>query len=147
MSTNYYLTLKGAVDGGIPRNWVQKIHIAQYTHSGFALQAIRGDVPFKQNINDVTPYYSPVDGFETVETWADMKDIILDPAYVVVDEYDELVETYAFIERIENQEFGADNRFNKHIEWMNERGLPLNGADNIAYLDEDGYTFIVPDFV
>lgn len=49
MTTNYYLIPTKMVEADVDLYWVKQIHIAQFSHNGFLLQAVKGMQSFQKN--------------------------------------------------------------------------------------------------
>lgn len=154
MSTNYYLSFRRALAEGIPTEWLQKIHLAQYAAGGFLLQAIRGNVRFNveplpvdlENDRHSSLYWSPVSEIPSVENWEQMKTLISNPDYAIIDEYDQEVKIADFIDSVENQESGTDHRYRRMTEWLKNDPGALFFGRRTDYLDKDGFSFEVGEF-
>lgn len=157
MSTNYYITHRFAIESQIPYEWVQEVHIAQYTAGGFLLQAIRANgsfteepIPFLLETagNIQSPfYYSPVQELDTVENWKQMKSLIANPDFVVVSEYGVRVDAKDFIENVETQENGTDNRYRRMTDWLNNpENIWKKRTLRTDYIDKDGFSFETREF-
>lgn len=153
MSTNYYLTDAAAIQSGVALAWLKQVHIAHSTANGFLLQAVRGETNFSDETLNFDPhrvslYYSPVSDFPTVENWKRMKELILDPTYVVVNEYGEVFEGEDFVRLVENDKAGTDSRYHRMTEWLENDANSYSLFDNLRtdYLDDDGFSFEVREF-
>lgn len=156
MSTNFYIvpSLFGAdPDNMIPVEWIKQVHIAQSSNHEFLLQAVRGNTMFENDeLENLTSsaysavYHSPVDGFPTIETWEQWKNIIENPDYTVVDEYDVVVSADEFIHNVENTNAGSRARFDQMTEWRANNPYQLTRAPRSDYLDPDGFSFEVREF-
>lgn len=148
MSTNYYITHRAAIDAGVPIEWLQQVHIAQYAEGGFMLQAINGrngfdntDIP--EDLNTSHAYYAPVE-IDSVTNWDQMRELLRDETYVIVDEYGVVIDSEEFIADVETQENGADHRYHRNTAWFED--MNENIFDRTDYIDENGFVFEIREF-
>lgn len=148
MSTNYYITPRAAIDAGVSIEWLQQVHIAQYAQGGFMLQAINGrngfgntDIP--EDMNTSYAYHAPVE-IDSVTNWEQMKELLRDETYIILNEYGVDMETEDFINDVETQENGTDHRYHRNTDWF-EQGHE-NIFDRTDYIDENGFVFEIREF-
>jgi len=153
MTTNYYLVPTDVLESNVDLDWVKKIHIAQFSANGFLLQAVKGIQSFQRVFNDRMDvsvfYYAEVSDFDTVETWKDIRNLVLSDEYSVIDEYDAVIESDTFVQRVEeNNGLSYDSRYNHMIDWLNRNPL-LAGTSHFetVALDPDGYSFEYREFI
>lgn len=151
MSTNYYIIPTAAIENKISLDWVQQIHIAQFAAGAFLLQAVRGGNRFSRDslellVPDAATYWSPVFSFETLETWEQMRAVVLSSEFTVIDEYGAVHDSEDFVNRVENQERGADARFHDITEWRADNPYQLSPIGRTDYLDGEGYSFEIVEF-
>lgn len=153
MTTNYYLIPTKMVEADVDLDWVKQIHIAQFSHNGFLLQAVKGMQSFQRIFNDNIDssifYYAEVSDFDTVETWEDIKNLIMSNKFSIIDEYDEIIDSHVFIQRVEeNNDLPHDSRYNHMIDWLNKNPILSNSShfETIA-LDPEGYSFEYREFI
>ena len=153
MSTNYYITHRAAIDSAVPMHWIRQIHIAQFASGGFLLQAVRGENRFNKEASFINEnsdmasviHYASIPSFNTIENWEEMKMVIQNPDFVIINEYGEGVEDDKFVEMIEHQEKGADYRYHNTTEWI-EKNSWNRFFPRTDYIDQYGYSFEIREF-
>lgn len=144
MSTNYYITHHAAIDAGVPIEWLHQIHIAQYAAGGFMLQAISGtNADFPEDLNTSYAYHAPVE-IDSVTNWDQMREMLRDETYVIVNEYGVVIDAEEFIADVETQENGTDHRYHRNTDWFEQ--MNENIFDRTDYIDENGFVFEIREF-
>lgn len=156
MSTNYYITHRRALADSVPTEWLQKVHIAQYAAGGFLLQTIRGEKRFSvedhpSNVEEIAAssfYWSPVHSLDTVENWTQLKALICNSDFTVIDEYGAEIKTADFINMVENQDNGTDYRYHRMTDWLESENsiYAVSSLPRTDYIDRDGYVFEMKEF-
>lgn len=144
MSTNYYITHRAAIDAEVPIEWLHQVHIAQFAADGFMLQAISGtNADFPEDLNTSHAYYAPVE-IGGVSNWTQMRELLRDETYVIVNEYGVVIDSEEFIADVETQENGTDHRYHRNTAWFED--MNENIFERTDYIDENGFVFEIREF-
>lgn len=150
MSTNYYVIPTVALEMDL--NWVEKLHIAQYSVGGYLLQAVGGvkQIQEKLNLSDYEAdrlsgvgHYSPVEELDSIYSWERWKQVLSNDNYTLINEYNDPVNAEDFITEVEDLRVNGTNRCERTLQWYKNYGMMDTPT---VYMDAEGYSFEVRDF-
>lgn len=130
MSTNYYLVPKIWED--YPE-WVHQIHIGKLSNESIMLQAVSAVHDIDSGISYRAPYGTLDDGQSSWQRW---KSTISSDEFLVINEYDDVIDKNDFIKMIESQE-DRSLAYKRHLESSTKFGFSSD-----SYLDSEGYSFL-----